>query len=102
MVDLEGPIREAQTRRAQQVMREEMEAGLHKPSVAIKGQDRPLSVGAVLEQEFGPVSTDADVARMAHTLLEEHCTGIVNTGIKEWAAIQRAMEAAVRFDPRDL
>lgn len=108
--------------RAQQVMREEMEAGLHKPSlldvvttphdeaqasVTSGGkpqhpQCEPTKLGDLMEEEFGVgLPDDADVSRMAHLLIEEHGKGL-KLGIKQWGIIQRIVEHAVVFDPQEL
>lgn len=77
-------------RRAQAVMRSEME------------RRRPVKVGAAIDDLVGSSLHDqADVARMAHVLLNEHCEGLF-LSLKQWALVQAAMEAAVRVDPNDL
>ncbi|QKY80357.1 hypothetical protein SEA_MERCEDES_57 [Microbacterium phage Mercedes] len=69
--------------------------------VMAREMSQPKPIGKVLDEFMGEQNIDADVDRMAHVLLEEHCAEL-RTGLKEWAMIQRAVEAAIRLDPRDL
>lgn len=84
-------FKDAADQKAQRVMREEMEAGAHKP----------VKVSDVLDDILGPIGSDADVTRMAHLLIEEHCMKL-KLGLGQWSMIQAAVEAAIRVDPRDL
>lgn len=106
MADLEGPIRRREEDlKAQQVMREEMEAAVKhrpKPSKPEHPQCEPTKLGDLMEEEFGTgLPSDADVSRMAHLLIEEHGKGL-KLGIKQWGIIQRIVEHAVVFDPQEL
>lgn len=75
--------------KAQDTMRAEMEAGVHKP----KTED-PSKLSETLEALFGPKGSDKDVTATAYELINEHGTGLV-LGFKEWAIVQKLVEAGI-------
>lgn len=78
--------------REQILMRREM--GQVQPTVAIKGEDRPLSVGAVFDEVIGVPSSDVEVTQEAWAIINEHGEGLV-LGFKEWAIVQALVEAGI-------
>lgn len=86
-----------ETTPAQRLMRSEMEAGLHKqtPTVAIKGESRPMSVGAVLDDVVGQAtSAEQPVTDLAYEIINRHGEGL-KLGLREWQIIQNMVEAGI-------
>lgn len=86
----------AAAEKAQQVMRQEMEQGVHKPqpTVAIKGEDRPLSIGAVFDEVIGVSASDVEVTQEAWAIINEHGEGLV-LNFQQWAIVQKLVEAGI-------
>lgn len=87
---------------AQVAMRHDMEmANMVKAAQAVPITAQPQTVLDVFDGMMGPQSPDARVAEVAHMLIEEHGAEL-RLGLKEFAIVQRIVEAAVRFEPADL
>lgn len=98
-----------ETTPAQRLMREEMEAGVHKAGSAlavvtppdrdldssIVSGGKPLKVKAVLDDVLGPVSEDRAVTELAYDIIREHGEGLV-LNLQQWPIVQRMVEAAIR------
>lgn len=100
-----------ETTPAQRLMREEMEAGLHKASSSLGAVNPPshdmdssivsggrstvIPVSTEFESLMGPVSEDSGVTELAYQVINYHGEVLV-LGFREWAIIQRMVEAGVR------
>lgn len=95
---------------AQRIMREEMEAGVHKSSSALAAVNppsrehdasivsggAPTKLGDLLESELG-AQQDAALSARAHEIIEVHGYGLF-LSLKQWTIVQEIVEAALVDD----
>jgi len=99
-----------ETTPAQRLMRNEMEAGMHKRKVIVPGSTKeeleaevynaeklrePVKASAVLDDLLGPVSEDRAVTEMALEIINEQAEGLV-LNWQQWPIVQRLVEAGIR------
>ncbi|QZE10350.1 hypothetical protein SEA_KATCHAN_62 [Microbacterium phage KatChan] len=81
-------FKDAADQKAQQVMRQEMEAGVHK-------REDPAKLADVFEGEFGfDPEEDKAITEEALVIINEHGKGL-RLGLKQWAIVQRLVEHGI-------